>query len=61
MKINWESRTTNIDVLKKANMTSIETEIRRRQLKWAGHVARMDDNRIPKKLLYGELKTGNEK
>ncbi|KAI8496709.1 hypothetical protein Bbelb_253640 [Branchiostoma belcheri] len=37
-----------------------KTEIlRRNRLRWLGHVARMDDNRLSKKILYGELSQGS--
>ncbi|KAI8514516.1 hypothetical protein Bbelb_071070 [Branchiostoma belcheri] len=34
--------------------------LRRNRLRWLGHVARMDDNRLPKKILYGELSQGKK-
>ena len=37
-------------------MTEDMAEIlRRHRLRWLGHVARMDNNRLPKQLLFGEL------
>ena len=56
--ITWQDRVTNIDVLAKAGMPSMYAMLSQRRLRWLGHVSRMDDGRIPKDTLYGELATG---
>ena len=58
LRIGWEDRRTNVSVLKEANIPSITTTIIRHQLRWTGHVMRMADNRLPKQMLYGQLKEG---
>ena len=58
MNIKWWHRVTNTEVLERANCSSIESMIRRSRLRWLGHVSRMDNSRIPKQLLFGELKLG---
>ena len=56
--IKWEERKTNVEVLEIAGLPSIYTLLRQRRLRWLGHVHRMEDGRIPKDLLYGELEIG---
>ncbi|KAL8577650.1 hypothetical protein ACOMHN_060761 [Nucella lapillus] len=46
--IKWQNRITNLEVLDHAGTTSIEAMILKTQLRWTGHVIRMDRDRIPK-------------
>ena len=46
------------EVLKKAGMQSVHTFLKLAQIRWTGHVTRMPDERLPKKILYGELQVG---
>jgi len=59
LKIHWTDHITNIEVLKKADIPSIEAMILKSQLRWAGHVSRMEDHRLPKITLFGELSSGH--
>ena len=54
----WQDKIPDTEVLKKAKMQSVHTLLKLAQLRWTGHVTRMPDERLPKKVLYGELQEG---
>lgn len=56
--IRWQDKIPDTVVLTRAGLPSIHTLLMKTQLRWAGHVARMPDHRLPKKLLFGELQCG---
>ena len=58
LRVPYTDRITNDQILDRAGVPDIEMFVRKMQLRWAGHVARMSDDRIPKQLLFGKLTTG---
>ena len=63
LKIKWFFHVSNEEVLKRANIRSIETFISAARLRWYGHVVRMPENRLQKFLLnwrpnYGKRSRG---
>ena len=56
--ISWKDHIPNVKVLRRANMSSIEATLTASQLRWTGHIIRMNDSRLPKAVSYGELAKG---
>ena len=56
LHIRWQDKVPNTAVLDCADMNSMFSILCERHLRWLGHVRRMENGRIPKDLLYGELK-----
>ncbi|KAJ4938360.1 hypothetical protein JOQ06_002980 [Pogonophryne albipinna] len=56
--ITWRDRVPHSEVLSKTNWRSIEATITQHQLRWLGHVVRMPSNRLPRRVLYGQLHHG---
>ena len=56
--ITWQDKVTNAAVLEQAGSLNMHLTLSQRQLQWLDHVHRMEDGRIPKDVLYGELAMG---
>jgi len=53
--ITWRDIVTNEEVRKRTGQILLEKVIRERRMRWLGHVARMDEVRIPKQALHWEV------
>ena len=58
LRIKWQDKVPNTEVLSGTGMPSIYTLLSKAQVRWAGHVSHMSSECLPKRLLYGELLVG---
>lgn len=56
--ISWEDKVPDVRILEITHSTNLTTIIRSRRLRWIGHVRRMEEDRIPKLVFFGELSIG---
>nr|VZI45265.1 unnamed protein product [Spirometra erinaceieuropaei] len=61
LRLNWQDRIPDTDVLERTGILSIYSMLRQMQLRWSGHLVRMDDERLPKRLFYGDVATGSRR
>ncbi|BHF80046.1 hypothetical protein SprV_0702317000 [Sparganum proliferum] len=61
LRLSWQDRIPDTDVLERTGILSIYTMLRQMQLRWIGHLVRMDDERLPKRLFYGDVTTGSRR
>ncbi|BHF64517.1 hypothetical protein SprV_0200752200 [Sparganum proliferum] len=58
MKLRWQDRIPDTDVPERTGVLSIYAMLRQLQLRWSGHLVRMDDEQLPKRHFYGDVATG---
>ena len=52
--ISLREHAPNVDILNRCNTLSVESQLQSKKLRWLGHVFRMPNNTLPKKLLFGQ-------
>lgn len=58
-RIKWQDKVSNVEVLERCGVPSVESQAIKVQLHWTRHVIRMEGSRIPKVAFYGQLRSGN--
>lgn len=58
LSVGWTLNIPDTQVLKKAGILSIETNVYKHWLCWTGHLGRIKESKIPKQMLPGELVSG---
>ena len=57
--VKWWHRIPNQDILMKTSMSTMYETLIHRNLRWAGHLIRLDNTQLPKQILYSQLKEGH--
>ena len=52
LKVKWQDKVPDAEILEQTGVSSVHTVLRASQLRWAGHITRMSDERLPKRILY---------
>ena len=56
--LRWWHKVPHTEIRRRAGIEPLEALVIMRQLRWAGHVRRMPENRLPRQTYYGELAEG---
>jgi len=51
LRLRWRDKVPHVEIRHRAHCLSMEAIIAERQLRWTGHVIRMPENRLPRRVL----------
>ncbi|VDL99494.1 unnamed protein product [Schistocephalus solidus] len=57
MKLGWQDRIPDTEILERTGMLSIYAMLRHVQLRWSGQLSRMNDERLPERIFYADVTT----
>ncbi|GFS01412.1 hypothetical protein ElyMa_006423000 [Elysia marginata] len=58
LKVSWQDKVPDTEILQQSGIPSVFKLLQQTLLCWAGHVIRMSVERLPKRILFGELQSG---
>ncbi|VDL95049.1 unnamed protein product [Schistocephalus solidus] len=58
LKLRWQERIPDMEVLERTGILSIRVMLRQVQLRWSSHLVRIDDERLTKRLSYVDIAMG---
>nr|VZI51952.1 unnamed protein product [Spirometra erinaceieuropaei] len=59
--LKWQDRIPDTELLERTGILSIYAILTQMQLRWSGHLVCMDDERLSKRLFYGDVATGSRR
>nr|VZH99606.1 unnamed protein product [Spirometra erinaceieuropaei] len=59
--LNWQDRIPDTDVAERTEILGNDTAPRQTQLRWSGYLAVMNDERLHKRLFYGDVETASRR
>nr|VZI45680.1 unnamed protein product [Spirometra erinaceieuropaei] len=61
LRLNWQDQILDTDVMERTGILSVYAILRQMRLCCSGQLVRMDDERLPKRIFYGDVATGSRR
>ncbi|BHF78826.1 hypothetical protein SprV_0602194100 [Sparganum proliferum] len=58
LRLRWQDRVPHMAVVERTGILRIHVMMRQLKLRWSGHLVRMNDARLPRRLFFGDVARG---